>query len=127
MSGTSATGPFSSNLIVRNSLDAQVGAITVGGGLSGRDVILSVIGDSTPDLVFGGEGGSSLTIADGAKIVSKGTPDDLGTTAEVRITLPGGWNTGEGTASIVPDINGDSIPDFCIGSGNQPGAMLIYW
>lgn len=127
LSGTPATGPFASNLITYATGDQQVGGVIIGGGVSGRDVVLSLIGDVTPDLVFAGEGGSILTISDGAKIAGKSTPNDLASTAEVKITLPSGWSSGEGTAGIVPDISGDGLPDFCIGSGLQPGAFLVYW
>ena len=59
-----------------------------GGGIPGRDVSLSLIGDSTPNLVLGGQLGPILTISDGAKIGALETiPINVASTAEVRITF----------------------------------------
>ena len=100
----------------------------VGGGLRGRDTELSLVGDSTPDLVFGGQTGSILTISDGAKIGSKTSPIELATAAEVQIMLPSTWGgSGEGAGTMVSDVNGDGVADLCIGSLANPGAILVYW
>jgi hypothetical protein len=122
------TGPMTTKQITYISGGQSLsGGVQIGGGIPGRDISLSLIGDSTPDLVYAGELGSIITISDGAKIGAKGSPLELGTAAEYTITLPGGWQSGEGTTSIIPDINGDKIPDFCIGSQLQPGGVLVYY
>jgi FG-GAP-like repeat len=126
-SGSPATGPFANKIVTYLTGATQGGNVIVGGGLPGRDVQLSLIGDGTPDLVFAGQSTSILTISDGAKIGAKTSPVELSSTAEVTLALPTGWFTGNESATIVPDVDGDHIPDFCIGSDNQPGSVLVYW
>jgi hypothetical protein len=126
-SGQPATGPFTSTLIAYLAGATSGGGLMIGGGIPGRDVSLSLIGDGTPDLVLGGQLGPILTISDGAKIGAKTSPINLASTAEVQITLPSGWGSGEAAGSIISDINGDGVPDFCIGSLINPGALLVYW
>ena len=81
----------------------------IGGGIPGRDVSLSLIGDSTPDLVLGGQLGPILTISDGAKIGAKTSPIEC-LDGRSPITLPSGWGSGEAAGSIISDINGDEFP-----------------
>ena len=125
--GTTATGPFASKLIAYLAGANANAGILAGGRASGSDVDYSLIGDSSPDLVLTGEVVNTLTISDGAKIGAKASPIEVGSTAEVRVTLPGGWNSAEAADSIIPDINGDGIADVCIGSQVQPGGVLILW
>ena len=125
--GTPATGPFASSRITYLPTVTSAGAVILGGGLRGRDANFSLIGDATPDLVFGGQTGSTLTISDGAKLGAKTSPIQAGSTAEVIITLPTGWGSGEAASTLMPDLNGDGAPDFCLGGGNNPGAILVYW
>jgi hypothetical protein len=104
------------------------GTAVLGGGLSGQDVSLSLIGDDTPDLVVGyGATGTYVAIADGARLAAKGSPVNLTTQAEVLVKPPSGYGVGEGAASMIPDINGDGSPDFCLGSLINPGTLLVYW
>jgi hypothetical protein len=126
-SGTPSTSPFASLQVAYLTGESQTGAIVIGGGISGRDASLSLIGDGTPDLVLSGENGSVLAIADGAKLAARGSPVDLGGKAEVNVALPTGWGSGEAASSIIPDINGDGVVDFCLGSLTNPGAVLVYW
>jgi hypothetical protein len=125
--GVPASGPFATSLLIYLAGVNSAGGSIIGGGVWGRDIKLSLIGDATPDLVFGGQVGSILTISDGAKIGAKPSPNNLAATAEVQITLPSGWGSGEGAPSIITDINGDNAPDFCLGSLTNPGAILVYW
>jgi hypothetical protein len=127
MSGTPTTGPMANNHVAYVADQNANGGIQIGGGVAGRDMNLSLIGDGTPDLVYAGEIGNFFTISDGAKLGAKASPLELGSTAEVTVTLPAGWQTGEGTTSIIPDVNGDGLPDFCIGSQLQPGGVLVYY
>ena len=126
-SGTPATGPLTNPLVTYLPGTTSAGGIIIGGGVSGRDASLSLIGDSSPDLVFSGQIATTLTISDGAKIGAKSTPINLGSTAEVTITLPSGFGASPAAGSIIPDINGDHLPDFCVGSNNQAGSVLVYW
>ena len=126
--GTPMSGPFSSQQVAYLTGATQTGSILIGGGISGRDISLSLIGDATPDVVFsGGAVGGTLAIADGATLASKGSPVDLAAKAEVQAPLPAGWGSGEAAGTLVSDINGDGVPDFCIGSVTNPGTILIYW
>jgi hypothetical protein len=124
--GTPATGPLASQIIAYLANANAVGGISIGGGIPGRDSRVSLIGDATPDLVVAGEINSPLTISDGAKVLGKASPIELGSTAEVNIPLPG-WSSAEAAGSIVTDINGDGVADICIGSQLQPGSVRVYW
>jgi FG-GAP-like repeat/FG-GAP repeat len=126
-SGTPATGPFANKVFAYLGTANASGGLLIGGGVSGRDVGLSLIGSATPDLVLGGEVAGTFTISDGAKLGSKGSRIEVGSTAEVVVSLPSSWLSGEGDMSIIPDLNGDGFPDLCIGSQSQPGAILVYW
>ena len=51
-SGTAATGPFASKVVVYQARRVGLsGMAIIGGGVSGLDQSFSLIGDSTPDLV----------------------------------------------------------------------------
>jgi hypothetical protein len=126
LSGTPSTGPFNSKKIMSLGGGSGNGAV-MGGGLPGRDTALSLLGDSTPDLVFGSEQSSVLTIFDGAKLSAKTSPVEATASAEVQISLPSGWTTGDGSASVIPDMDGDGFPDLCVGNafGAVPGAVAV--
>jgi hypothetical protein len=126
-SGTPSTSPFTTVQVAYLTGATATGAALIGGGISGRDVSLSLIGDSTPDLVLSGQTGGTLVIADGAKLAAKGSPVNLATKAEISIALPAGWGTGEAATSIITDIDGDGAADFCLGSLTNPGAILVFW
>jgi hypothetical protein len=126
-SGAPGTGPFSLNHIAYLAGASASGGVLIGGGLLGSDQSVSIIGDATPDLVFAGELGTSLTINDGAKLGAKASPTEVGSTAEVVLTLPSGWASGEGDNRLIKDLNGDGFADFCLGSQLQPGAVVVYW
>ena len=70
-----------------------------------------------------------VAISDGSKLGTKSNPVEMGTTAEVLAPLPSGWVTGENSASLITDINGDGFPDFCLGKAitNLQGAVAVYW
>jgi hypothetical protein len=128
--GTTTTGPFASKTVVTMTGGVGVGSILLGGGLSGQDKGLSLIGNTTPDLLVGAASGSTvLTISDGAKLAAKSSPVELTTTAEVSVPLPTGWVSAEGEASLMNDVNGDGYPDFCTANaaGTVPGSVAVYW
>jgi VCBS repeat protein/fibronectin type III domain protein/FG-GAP repeat protein len=127
--GAAGSGPLASQLIVSLTGGTGVGGVILGGGIPGRDGMLSLIGDASPDFVLGSEPGTVLTILDGAKLAGKTAPLDASTVAEVKISLPSGWANGEGAASLIPDINGDGVPDLCVGNAfaSSAGAVAVYW
>jgi hypothetical protein len=132
MSGTTAAGPFMNKVLVNmTATSTAIGGVLLGGGVSGRDTTYSLIGDASADVLVAGEQGSpySVVILDGAKLAAKGATVNAVSTAEVTLPLPAGWTTGEGAASLMPDVNGDGHPDFALGNsfGAVPGGVAIYW
>lgn len=121
------TGPFAKEVILDLPGTNQAGGLLIGGGLTGGGATLSLIGDSTPDIVFGAKTGTNFTIFDGALLGSKTSPISAATSAEIVLPMPGG--TGEGEGSIMTDVNGDKVPDFCIGTGVAAtvGSVAVYW
>ena len=50
--------------------------------------------------------------------------------AAVTLPLPSGWvNTGQGEATLIPDVNSDGYPDFAIANAINPvpGAVVVFW
>ncbi len=128
-SGAVASGPFSRSLIMTQSSGTSVGEMLFGGGLSGRDISRSIIGNAEPDLAMTGQN-STVDIIDGAKMAGLTSPTDADQAAAVRMTLPTGWSlTTIGAGGLVPDINGDSYPDFTLSDNppNSPGRIAIFW
>jgi hypothetical protein len=113
---------------ITQSTNALVGPVILGGGLSGSDVSLSLIGDSRPDVLLTAQQGAYMTIVDGNKIPAPpGSADHKSTTVDVSIPLPTGWGNGNNGGSLIPDINGDGRPDFAIRKATSPGAMAVYY
>jgi hypothetical protein len=133
-SGTSATGPFVNQKLMGMVGHGQsVGVVFLGGGLSGQDTPLSLIGSSTPDVVLGAATSSPvLTISDGDALAGRANPVDAYGTADVLVSLPTGTTISEAAASLAPDVNGDIdpmhiYPDFCVGNTVQPGSVICFW
>ncbi len=128
-SGAVASGPFSGSLILTQSSGTSVGEMLFGGGLSGRDISRSIIGNAKPDLAMTGLE-STVDIIDGAAIAGLTSPIDADQAATVRMTLPSGWSvTTIGSGGLVPDINGDGYSDFTLSDDpvNAPGRIAIFW
>ncbi len=130
MSGTSgndAAGPFV-NKVVGTGVSG-VGQVVFGGSTSGRTQSLSVIGnDGIPDVGVMSVSSTNIAIVDGATL--SGSTVDMTTQAQVLVPLPVGWgNTSEAAGALVPDVNGDSIPDFAVSNGFTvvPGSVVVYW
>jgi hypothetical protein len=125
--GSPTAGPFATHLILNLAATTQAGGLIIGGSLPGEDVTASIIGDATPDVVFGPKIGTQFTIFDGAKLASKSGSIEASTTAEV--VAPASIGTGEGETSLIKDINGDGWADFCVGTGvgSVPGSVVVYW
>jgi hypothetical protein len=127
-SGTPATGPLTNKMKVTQSANALVGPVVLGGGQSGRDVSLSLVGDAKPDVLLAGQMGAFMTIVDGNKLPgASASADFTSSSADVVITLPSGWNNGNNGGSLIPDLNGDSRPDFAIRKATMPGAVAVYY
>ena len=127
-SGDGTSGPLTTKIIVSQSGSTAAGGVVLGGSTSGRDLKLSLIGDATPDVVLGSETGTSIGIADGKILATRTGVVDL-TKVEVTFPLPSGFALGEASGALIPDINGDGYPDFCLGkaTGAIPGALAVYW
>jgi hypothetical protein len=128
MSGTPATGPLSNRLLATQSGLALVGAVILGGSVSGRDLSLSLIGDSKPDVLLAAQMGNYMTIADGRRVSGLTNEVDFTmATSEVTILLPTGWGNANNGGSLLPDIDGDGRPDFAIRKATAPGAVAVYY
>jgi hypothetical protein len=130
LSGTNALGPFANSLTIIQSSASGVGQVLFGGGISGRDVVMSLIGDAKPDLGLTSTTSTTLDIVDGNKVASLTGRVDTKTVADVHVPMPPGWlGTAAGTGNLIKDINGDGAPDFALGDqfGTVPGRVVVFW
>jgi FG-GAP-like repeat/FG-GAP repeat len=130
LSGTAATGPFANKQIAYRTGTNLAGEVLFGGGFSGLDTSVSLIGDAKPDVALSGQVGSTLDIIDGARIGSLASPIDTATVADVHVPMPTGWSgTTNGSRSLIKDINNDGYPDFVLGDvfGTVPGRVAVFW
>jgi len=130
LSGTVASGPLANLLILDQSGNTAVGQLLFGGGFSGRDSFVSMIGDSKPDIAIAGSGVATIDIIDGSKIPALTSPADSKSVADVHVPLPAGWlGTPVGPGNLVKDLNGDGYPDFALGDlfGTVPGRVAVFW
>jgi hypothetical protein len=131
LSGTVATGPFASNVVAYKTGPNLPGQVLFGGGFSGMDTSVSIIGDARPDVALSGQVGSTVDIIDGSKLSSLGSPiNTSGAAADVHVPMPAGWlGTTSGTRSPIRDINNDGYPDFALGDvfGSVPGRVGVFW
>ena len=127
--GASATGPFASHVVVDQPSATQAGQMLFGGGISGRDVSLSLIGSSTPDVAITGVV-SGIEILDGAGLGALATPINADQAAAVQVPVSSGWSsTTINGGGLIPDINNDGYPDFVLGdtTGTIPGRIVVFW
>jgi FG-GAP repeat len=133
--GDTTNGPFVSHVAFTQpgSSFGQTGEALAGGGISGRSLSLSLIGDGKPDLVMASQIGTSFSIIDGNVVAAATSPANALTLAAVSIPVPSGWTaTGEGEGAVIPDISGDTgivYPDFAIANatGTVAGKVAVYW
>jgi hypothetical protein len=126
--GDAATGPFGARTVLYGV--SNVGRVIFGGGLSGTNANLSVIGgstDSVPDIGVAGFT-SGIHILSGSKMLGAG-PVNVTTAADVIVPVPAGWtgaNTGAG--GLVPDVNGDGLTDFAAADVfDNSGRVVVFW
>jgi hypothetical protein len=133
-SGDTTTGPFASHLVLHQpaSPTTNNGEAVIAGGVSGIDKVFSLIGDGAPDVLEVPQSGNTFTIIDGKTFAGPAlaSPVDATAIGAVTIPFPASWGaTVEGGGRLLPDINGDTYPDFAISnaSGAVPGSVVIYW
>jgi hypothetical protein len=130
LSGTDTTGPFANNTIIYRTGSTLPAEVLFGGGFSGMDTFVSLIGDSRPDVALAGQVGGTIDIVDGSKVGSLASPINTTVSADVHIPLPSGWTgSASGTRSPIRDINNDGYPDFALGDvfGTVPGRVGVFW
>jgi hypothetical protein len=131
LSGTVAGGPLMDSLIMYQPAGAAVGQVLVGGGFSGRDGAVSIIGDAKPDIgLLSQTGVTSIDIIDGSKVGALASPLNTQTLADVHVPLPAGWSGAASSGSnLLRDVNGDGIADFAVGDvfGTVPGRVAVFW
>jgi hypothetical protein len=130
LSGTAATGPLASNLILYQSAGSGVGEVIFGGGFSGRDGMVSVIGNASADVAITSQMMGAMDIVDGSKIGALTSPADTKALADVHVPLPSGWvGTAPGAGNLIRDIDGDGVADFALGDvfGTVPGRVAVFW
>jgi hypothetical protein len=133
--GDTTSGPFATHKSVTQlGAFAQAGEAVLGGGISGRNLSLSLVGDSKPDFVIASQIGTGFAIVDGNVLAATASPIDAASIATVTVPVPTGWTaTGEAEGGLIPDIGDDDptipYPDFAFAnaSGAVPGSVVIYW
>jgi hypothetical protein len=132
--GNATSGPFASHVLVQQTTGTTInGQALIGGRVSGLDQTFSLIGDATPDVIQVPQSAPAFYIIDGTSLRNLSpltTIVDSSMIGAVSIPFPASWTgTAEGGGALLPDINGDSFPDFAISSalGSVPGSVVIYW
>ena len=129
-SGTALNGPLVNLLTLYQGASVSAGQILFGGGFSGRDSFVSMIGNSTPDIAISSAAATTVDIVDGSKLSSLASPSDAKLVADVHVPLPSGWSgTPTGPQNLLRDMSGDGFPDFALGDvfGTVPGRVVVFW
>jgi hypothetical protein len=128
--GNIATGPLTSFTTLNFSGTALNPYTLIGGGVPGRLVGVSTIGDSAPDLVIGPRTGSKIAIIDGTKAAAFTADSDVASVADVIMSTPSGLGLQNNAGgSLVPDVNGDGYADFAIsdGASTNAGQTIVFY
>ncbi|HVZ85491.1 MAG TPA: FG-GAP-like repeat-containing protein, partial [Polyangia bacterium] len=128
--GNTSSGPLSNQKTLYFSGTSLDPYVLIGGGVPGRTISVSVIGDGTPDIIVAPRNGGKVAIIDGSKVAALTSPANVAATADVLINFPAGLglpNNSDGT--LLPDVNGDGFADFAIsdGSSTDAGNTVIFY
>ncbi|HEY2904079.1 MAG TPA: hypothetical protein VGL59_26055 [Polyangia bacterium] len=150
--GTAVTGPFPFDSVnpapagilhvVDSFSGVAFGIVNLGTGIRGTSTSVSLIGDSSPDLVLAGQGETNtpVYILSGTSLLSQtGTLNFSDSSSPVQTGLTPGlvkilnavpWSgyTG-GLDSVIPDSNGDGYADFALGENDfgGPGRVVVFY
>jgi hypothetical protein len=145
--GTAATGPFlgasggapAPTVTFTDSASGNsFGIVNVGGGVKGTSTKVSLIGDSSPDLLVAGQAGAVLPlyVVDGSVIptlsgsVNLAAPSATAGAKMATISgrMPSAW-AGYTVGSIIPDSNGDGYGDFAVGefTTSTVGRVVVFY
>jgi hypothetical protein len=123
------------------------GVLNFGGGVKGTKETYSFVGnDAIGDLVIAGQSATSnpVYIINGASLTTMGANVDVSVAAPttdprppvVRIVNVGGvggipamgWG-GYTTGTVIPDSNGDHVPDFAVGelATSKAGRVVVFY
>jgi hypothetical protein len=128
MSGGTGMGPLTNKIVLGQTGTNLVGPVVLGGGLSGSDVALSLVGDSTPDVLLVSEQNNNvISIRDGKTFPAPPASVDMTATGQVQLPLPANWSIGPNGGSLIPDVNGDKVADFALRGGGSPGQIAVYY
>ena len=129
-SGSASTSPLASHSTLSFSGTTLDPFVLIGGGLAGRSMSVSTIGDSTPDIVIAPRNGQKIAIIDGAKIGALAATADITNVADVIFSLPAPVTVPNNSGgALVTDVNGDGFADFAISdaASNNAGNTLIFY
>jgi len=128
--GDTTNGPFSARKTLSFSGTSLDPFALIGGGVPGRVLSLTAIGDSTPDVVVVPRNGAKVAIIDGSRIASLPGTADIASVADVVMASPAGLGLPNSSGgSLVPDVNGDGFADFAIsdGASTDAGQTVVFW
>ena len=144
--GTAATGPFTGTpggapsptvRFTDPTSGNSFGVLNVGGGVKGTSLLVSVVGDASPDLILAGQASVNqpIYIVDGSAIPSMTGSVNLATAGPAAgsrmVTIlgrmPSGWG-GYASGTIVQDADGDGYGDFAVGesNGSAAGRVVVF-
>jgi FG-GAP repeat/Fibronectin type III domain/FG-GAP-like repeat len=130
LSGSATAGPLNDLLTLYQQGATLFGQVVLGGGFSGRDGAVSLIGSGGPDIALTAQQMATLDIIDGAKLATLTSPANTKIVGDVHLSMPSGWlGTAPGGANLIRDINGDGYPDIALGDvfGLVPGRVAVFW
>jgi hypothetical protein len=132
--GTSGGAPAAAVRFTDSGSGNSFGVVNVGGGVKGTSLLVSLVGDASPDLIVAGQAGVSLPIyvIDGSVIPSLSGSINLaspgasfgGKLVSILGRMPSAW-AGYTTGTIIPDSDGDGYGDFAVGEATTSAAGRV--